>query len=141
MIALVDKGCAKVGYEFVYLGEADECPKCSLFIPCHYNLEKGRKYAITALKDKFHSCSVFEEVVVCEVDEVPFETVVPSGSAFEGASFKYRSLSCKNAFCRYSNFCLPEGLMEGDRCTVKKIKGKIKCAELGELVLVKVKRI
>jgi uncharacterized protein (UPF0179 family) len=141
MIALVDKSSARVGYEFVYLGEADECPKCSLYIPCHHNLENGRKYRISALKNKSHICSVFDEVFVCEVDEVPIEVAMKGGSAFEGATVNYRSLSCKNTFCKYSSFCLPEGLMEGDRCTIVKIKDKIKCVELGELVLVIIRRI
>ena len=141
MIALVDSGCAKPGLEFVYLGEAEECRSCKLRIPCHQNLEKGRRYLVVSRKEKSHPCKLFEEVSVCELQEVGIDVAMPPGLAFEGASIVYHPHVCKKTLCIYQGKCVPEGLKDGDRCTVQAIKGKMRCGEKGELLIVALKRI
>jgi uncharacterized protein (UPF0179 family) len=141
MIALVDFESAEEGYEFVYLGEADECRNCNLLLPCHHNLERGRRYAVKSVREKTHPCSLFNQVVVCEVEEVGIDIFLPQGSAFEGASISFKPLSCKNTLCNHSSYCMPEGLTEGDRCMVHSIKGRYKCLEKGDLAVATIRRI
>ncbi len=141
MIALVDSESADVGYEFVYLGEADECRNCGLLLPCHNNLERGRRYAVKSVREKTHPCTLFESVAVCEVEEVGIDVFLAQGSAFEGASISFKPMSCKNTLCEHSTHCMPEGLLEGDKCRINRIKGKFKCAEKGELSIVTIRRI
>jgi uncharacterized protein (UPF0179 family) len=141
MIALVDSESAEVGYEFVYLGEADECRNCSLHLPCHSNLERGRRYAVKSVREKTHPCSLFNKVGVCEVEEVGIDVFLPQGSAFEGASISFKPMHCKKTLCKHSTYCMPEGLSEGDRCLIHSIKRKFNCPEKGELAVATIRRI
>jgi uncharacterized protein (UPF0179 family) len=140
MIALVDKRCAKEGYEFIYLGTSVECEGCSLHLPCHHNLEKGRNYIVTALKDKNHPCPLFEEVAVCEIQESSIDTAIDPKGAFTGASFMFRHPSCDEVLCNHARYCMPEGLKDGDRCTIEDIKERIKCRKNRELVIATLRR-
>jgi uncharacterized protein (UPF0179 family) len=141
MIGLVDSESANEGYEFVYLGEADECKNCSLRLPCHHNFECGRRYAVKSVREKTHPCRLFNQLIVCEVEEVGIDVFLPQGSAFEGASITFKPLSCKKRLCKHSPYCMPEGLSDGDRCMVHSIKGKFKCPEKGELSVVTIRRL
>ncbi len=141
MIALVDSESAEVGYEYVYLGEADECKKCSLLLPCHHNLERGRRYAVKSVRDKTHPCSLFGQVVVCEVEEVGVDGAIAPEFAFIGSSITFKTVDCKNALCDYSNLCMPEGVSTGDRCTITGVKKKINCPEGKSLVVATLRRI
>jgi uncharacterized protein (UPF0179 family) len=125
----------------VYLGLGDECSKCPLKTPCHHNLDRGRRYVVVGVKNKSHPCKLFEEVLVCDVKEVGIDVSISPGSAFEGATIRFNPQPCDKKLCVYTGKCIPEGLSDGDRCTIISIKGKIKCPEKGELSLVKVKRI
>lgn len=140
MIALVDKRCAKEGYEFVYLGESEECEGCAIRLPCHHNLEDGRRYIVTAIKEKSHSCPLFEEVVVCEVEDVLIDAAIKPAAAFAGASFTFRPIKCDKPLCSYVEYCMPEGLRDGDRCTIEAIKERIRCKERGNLAIVALRR-
>ncbi|MFQ5800636.1 MAG: UPF0179 family protein [Candidatus Hydrothermarchaeales archaeon] len=140
MIALVDKRCAREGYEFVYLGESEECERCAIHLPCHHNLENGRRYVVTAAQEKSHPCQLFEEVVVCEVQEVLIDAAIEPVAAFAGASFTFRPIKCDKPLCSYGEYCMPEGLRDGDRCTIEAIKEKIRCKERGELVIAALRR-
>ncbi len=141
MIALVDSESAGDGYEFVYLGKADECRNCGLLLPCHNNLERGRRYTVKLVRDKTHPCSLFKSVAVCEVEEIGIDVAILPGSAFEGASISFEPLKCKNAFCKHSTYCMPEGLSKGDRCLILSVKRKIKCPEKGNLDVATIRRI
>ncbi len=141
MIALVDSESAEVGYEYVYLGEADECKKCSLLLPCHHNLERGRRYAVKSVRDKTHPCSLFGQVVVCEVEEVGVDGAIAPEFAFIGSSITFKTVDCKNALCDYSNLCMPEGVSTGDRCTITGVKKKINCPEGKSLIVATLRRI
>ena len=56
-LTIVDSKLAKVGYEFVNYGEAEECRTCKLAKAC-LNLEAGRKYRVTNTRDKEHECRI-----------------------------------------------------------------------------------
>jgi uncharacterized protein (UPF0179 family) len=140
MIALVDRNCAKIGYEFLYLGMADECSKCDIRVSCHHNLEKNRRYRVLSIKGSNHPCKLFTEVSVCEVKEVGIEAALIPGSAFEAAHLTFNPIPCENVFCDWAIYCRPEGLKGGDRCVVEKVKGRVVCPEKGELITVSLRR-
>jgi uncharacterized protein (UPF0179 family) len=141
MIVLVDKSCAREGYEFVYLGEAKECRECGLKLPCHHNLEKGRRYAVDVARSERHYCRIFDEVVVCEVREVGIEVAINRDSAFEGATLTFHPIDCKESFCKFIANCRPEGLREGDRCTVERVIDRMVCPKKGGLTRVSIRRV
>ena len=141
MIALVDSESAETGYEFVYLGEADECKECSLRTPCHHNLERGRRYVVKSVRGKTHPCSLFETVVVCDVAEKGVDAAIAPEFAFVGSSLTFQSVDCKNTLCSHSNLCMPEGISPDDRCTITGVKKKIDCPEGKNLVVATLKRI
>ena len=141
MIALVDSESAREGYEYVYLGEADECEMCSLRLPCHHNLERGRRYVVKSVRGKTHPCSLFGQVVVCDVDEMGVDAAIAPGFAFVGSSITFKSVDCKNPLCDYSGLCMPEGVSTGDRCTITGVKKKINCPEKRSLVVATLRRI
>ncbi|HDH28918.1 MAG TPA: UPF0179 family protein, partial [Euryarchaeota archaeon] len=129
------------GYEYVYLGEADECEMCSLRLPCHHNLERGRRYVVKSVRGKTHPCSLFGQVVVCDVDEMGVDAAIAPGFAFVGSSITFKSVDCKNPLCDYSGLCMPEGVSTGDRCTITGVKKKINCPEKRSLVVATLRRI
>lgn len=141
MIALVDSRCAKEGYEFIYLGVSEECGGCGLRLPCHHNLERGRKYAVTEVRDKSHPCPVFGEVTVCEVQEPSVDAAIEAKGAFPGSSVSFRPQSCGEVFCSHAGYCAPEGLREGDRCTVVELKREIECRDGRRLVIAALRRV
>jgi uncharacterized protein len=141
MIALVDSESAEAGYEYVYLGEADECRNCSLRLPCHHNLEQSRRYVVKTVRGKTHPCSLFGQVVVCNVAEMGVDAAITPEFAFVGSSLTFKSIECKNTLCDYSNLCMPEGVSTGDRCTITGVKKKIECPEGRGLVVATLRRI
>ncbi len=141
MIALVDSESAVVGYEFLYLGEGDECKMCSHRLPCHHNLERDRRYVVKSVRDKTHPCSIFETVVVCDVAEIGVDAAIASDFAFVGSSITFKKVDCKNTLCSHSNICMPEGISAGDRCTITGVAKMIECPENKRLVVATLKRI
>ena len=141
MIVLVDNETAKAGYEFVYCGEGDECRDCKFKLPCHSNLEAGRRYVVTEIKKQVHPCQLFGEVRVADVNESSFEVTIKRGNAIEGASTTYNPLKCENSLCENYSICCPDGLDSLDRCVVEKIISKVDCEKLGALEMVRLRRV
>ncbi len=141
MIVLVDSKSAEINYLFIYLGESEECGSCKMRIPCHSSLEKGRRYIVTGLKNKNHPCRLFGGVSVCEVEESQISAAINGRWGIPGATIRYHQVECKEILCKNAEICMPEGLLEDDRCIVENIKGKLQCSFRDDYVVVSLKRI
>lgn len=99
-ISMVGTFLAKEGQIFTYLGEAEECSGCKLNKICQ-DLVMGRRYKVTAVREKVHECPIHEggKVTVVEVEEVPLEVSIPSRKALEGALVKLDEEECPLTWC------------------------------------------
>jgi uncharacterized protein (UPF0179 family) len=139
-LTLVDSGLAKVGYEFVNYGEADECKGCRLAKAC-LNLEKGKKYRVVNIRDKEHDCRIAGRATVVEVEECDMAAAIDKRKVYPGSKIAFEPVACDNILCRNMKHCKPEGIEPGDACKIIDSIGKIKCEEGRDLVLVSLKRL
>jgi len=140
-VTLIGAKLAKVGAEFVFLGASAECKKCKLRKAC-MNLDVGRRYLITGLRDVRHECSVHESrVSVVEVVEAPITATIDVKKALGGAKTSFEMPKCDERACNSYDFCHPVGLKNGDKCTIVKVIGDAPEHECGRsLKLVELKR-
>ncbi len=140
LITMVDATRATPGYAFINFGAPEECVDCSLVGVCIGNLEPGRKYRISTLREKEHRCRVFGKVRVVEVEEEAVAGAVSKSQAYLGAKIEYEPLACGKIFCRNYKYCVPEGLMKGDNCRVEEVIEDLKCEKGFSLQLVTLRR-
>ena len=126
LVTLIGETLAVEGMEFRYLGANNECRNCKLKTVC-FNLKPGRRYKITKIRDKQHSCNVHEgRVIVVEVTELPITTTV-SKKHSSGDRIKAEKQECNNIGCDFFELCTNNALQKDRTYTVKKIDEKIDC--------------
>lgn len=127
MITLIGKDLAKKGFEFVFLGPADECEKCRFKSSCIGNLELNRKYVITDVKENEQKCPIHSQniVIPVEIERAEIDVLSTSKNIFEGSTFTFNAPDC-DEYCEYHDLCFPDGLFENDKCIVLKNHGKHK---------------
>lgn len=125
MITLIGKELAKKGLSFIYYGPEEECGSCRFKASCIGNLEENRKYTITEVRDNEQKCPIHEseKVVPVTIERADIEILTNSKSVFEGSTFTFEAPDCSDD-CKFYDECLPEGLIDGDKCTVIKNNGK-----------------
>ncbi|UZE92626.1 MAG: UPF0179 family protein [Methanosarcinales archaeon] len=138
-VTLIGKRQAMIGAEFVFLGTSTECKNCKLRKTC-MNLDAGRRYVITGLRNVQHECPVHESgATVVEVMEAPIVAAIDVKRALKGAKISFEMQKCDEKMCRAYDFCHPAGLQNGDKCTIVKVvsempehdcKRSLKLAEL-----------
>ena len=128
MITLIGKELAQEGLEFQYLGPLLECRNCKLKNVC-FNLDEGKWYRITAVRDKEHDCKVHDggKVVTVEVEELPVPLALNAKGVVEGETVTFKPINCKEYDCEYYELCHPLGLRDGTKIKVEKIVEDIKC--------------
>ncbi|MFQ6136074.1 MAG: UPF0179 family protein [Candidatus Hydrothermarchaeales archaeon] len=141
IITLIDTERAKPGYQFIHYGVAEECEDCDFKIVCIDNLEEGRRYEITGLKDLEHECNIYGKVKVVEVRESDLLAAINPKYAFIGSSIHFTPIECDDVFCENFGYCTPEGLKEGDKCEILDALNTIKCGRGHELQAVRVRRV
>lgn len=141
VLTIVDSKIAKVGYEFINYGDAEECQGCKLINACINNLEKGRKYRIVKKRDIEHDCKITGRAFVVEVEECDINGVLDGGKVFIGSKIKFSHTNCDNIFCKNMKYCKPEGLKNGDECKILDSLGKTECEIGKDLTLLKLKRL
>ncbi|WP_457555057.1 UPF0179 family protein [Candidatus Pyrohabitans sp.] len=140
-VTLMDRRYAKRGYAFIHYGAAEECEGCRLSRVCVENLEKGRKYRVVAVRERLHSCALWGEAVVVEVEEAEVEAGLEKKCALIGATISFEPLACERVLCSNYPLCLPEGLEAGDRVVVLQTGGRIECERGLALVKVALRRV
>ncbi len=128
MITLIGKSLAQEGLEFQYRGPLLECRSCKLKNVC-FNLDEGKWYRITKVRDKEHDCKVHEsgKVVTVEVEEIPVPIVIAAKNVVEGETIVYKPINCKEYSCEYYQLCHPIGLREGFKIKIVKVLEDIPC--------------
>lgn len=125
MITLIGKDLAKKGLSFIFYGSTEQCEKCRFKASCVDSLEVGRKYTIKEIKDIEQKCEIHDEELVksVEVELSDIESFIDSKKVFEGSTTIYNPINC-DIGCIFREFCLPEGLIKNDKCTIVKNLGK-----------------
>jgi len=127
IITLIGKEQAKVGHRFIYLGPIAECKECPLKNIC-FNLEKGRRYRITKLRDREHKCRIFSEGVrVVEVERMPFHSSIPKNLAIEGSVVTASLPDCRKRGCEYWGLCHPVSVENGAKIRILKLGEPVRC--------------
>jgi hypothetical protein len=139
-VTLVDSKNARDGYEFIMMDESEECTTCPLARVCLKNLEPGRRYRVTSVRDKEHRCSIFGRVRVVEVEECCVLGAMEEASVYPGATVTYSPQRCGEIFCESYQYCVPEGLRDGDSCRIEEELGRIRCDTGRRLRLVRLRR-
>ncbi|WP_178647564.1 UPF0179 family protein [uncultured Methanobrevibacter sp.] len=127
MITLIGKDLAKKGTSFIFYGPAEECESCRFKSSCVDSLEEGRKYDIIEVRDNEQKCPIHSEniVVPVEVERASIKLLTNSKNVFEGSTFRYVPIDCDEE-CEFKEYCVPEGLIEGDKCIIIESEGKHK---------------
>ncbi|KYC53041.1 MAG: hypothetical protein AMQ74_00534 [Candidatus Methanofastidiosum methylothiophilum] len=126
ILTLLPKNLAKSGFSFV-AGKGDkECKECRFFKTCVENLKEGRIYIVSSVRNIEHPCSIHDSgVKLVEVIESSIEAAIPKKFAIEGSTGIF-SFSCKES-CPSRDYCMPDGLIIGDKFEILSIKEKIEC--------------
>ncbi len=130
MITLVGKKLAKEGFEFQYVGPLLECRDCKLKNVC-FNLDEGKWYRVTKVRDKEHECKVHYEgkVVTVEVEEIPVPLALPAKTVVQGETLSYKPLNCREYDCEFYELCHPLGLREGTKIKVEEVLEDLNCGK------------
>ncbi|WP_321430805.1 UPF0179 family protein [uncultured Methanolobus sp.] len=123
-ITLIGSKLAKEGEDFVFMGESRECKKCKLRKTC-LNLDPGRKYRVAKIRNNtVHDCFIHDDgVLTVEVETAPILAAIESRKAVVGSKISYELPKCKEFDDSVYDILYPEGLKEGDKCTVVKVHG------------------
>ncbi|MGF3553806.1 MAG: UPF0179 family protein [Thermoplasmatota archaeon] len=104
LVTLIGEKIAIEEGEFLYIGPNKECRNCKLKTVC-FNLKPGRKYKITSIREKRHSCSIHEgNAAVVEVQELPIITAVDK-KFFQGENIKLEKEICRSIGCVNFDLC------------------------------------
>jgi len=128
LVTLVGEKIAKKDNEFIYIGSLPECRGCKLKTVC-FNLDEGRRYKITNIRDIHHDCKIHEGGVrIVEVEKIHIPACIESKNAVEGETISINP-DCKNIGCVFYKLCSPVGVEPGIKLKISKVKGDIKCPE------------
>jgi len=104
LVTLIGEKLAEEDMEFTYIGPNNDCRNCKLKTVC-FNLKIGRKYKITNVRDKKHSCNVHEgPAVVVEVKELPITTGIDK-KYIEGEKTTFNQKPCESIGCEHYEIC------------------------------------
>ncbi len=136
-VTLIGKNQARIGFRFLFEGEAGLCSSCNVKKVCIGNLKRGRIYEVVKISDKSFPCILHSaEAVVVEVNESPIDVAIFSKTAISGALIKYEKHECDKWDCSHWNRCFPLGLNHGAKYKVDKVKGSLVCPLGIQLLLV-----
>ena len=106
------------------------------------NLDVGRVYKIIKCREKVLECKIHEVgVKAVEVVESDIPAVLPPKLAMEGVIITYNKQDCDVQECPNFEKCVPNGLLDGDRCQVVKAAEKVKCPRALSLAEVALQRV
>lgn len=142
IITIVGLKQARNGFTFLHEGPAEDCKGCEFFGVCMKNLEPGRVYEVTAVRDKVFPCRIHDEGTrVVEVVESDIDGAMEARLAFQGGIITFQPQVCENVSCRNNRKCVPNGLRKGDRCKILEVDGQTECPLKKTLVFVVLRRL
>ena len=132
-VTLIGKKQAKEGQRFIYMGPLSECRDCKVKTVC-FNLDVGRVYKITKIRDMVHGCKIHEGGVrAVEYETDVFKMVIDSRSANEGAIITLSKPElCNNLACTSYILCQkPDGFKADESYKVVAVDKDVRC-EMGK---------
>jgi uncharacterized protein (UPF0179 family) len=122
-ITLIGERLAAVGEEFVYGGEASACEGCPYRGQC-LNLEEGRRYRITGVRDSGTlECAVHDTgVTAVEVEPAPVLANVPANAAYAGSKAELAG-PCPYTECPSHEYCEPAGAAFDEEHQIAEVVG------------------
>jgi uncharacterized protein (UPF0179 family) len=130
IVTLISSGQAKPETVFIHRGAGSKCADCEYRKVCVMNVEPGRVYRITKVRDKTLQCKQYEtEMKVIEVTHAGIPASLPAKQAISGAIVSFKTPECQNEACVSYELCFPLGLKDGDRCEVLEVTGNLECPE------------
>ncbi len=128
-ITLVGEKLAEEGNEFVFIGPLPECSECRIKNVC-FNLEPGRSYRITSLREKTNKCSIFEgnKVRAVEIEKIgDFFILEQSIKLQEGATLEINSRKCDHISCENIEACNNMWRKNVRKIKIESIVEKVDC--------------
>ncbi len=140
-ISLVGLDLAKEGMEFTFVTPLVGCAECKIKNVC-FNLQPGKTYKITKVRDKVHPCFVFnhDKVATIEVEEVNENVNLEYGKKVqEGSKVTLKSMECDHYTCPNIETCNLIHKREGTKATISKVEEKLDCPKGYDMRRVSVK--
>ena len=128
-ISLIGLDLAKEGLEFTFVSPLVGCAECRIKNVC-FNLEPGKTYKVTKVRDKVNPCFVFnhDKVATIEVEEIDEVVNMQYGKKVqEGSSVTLKSMNCDHITCPHIEKCNLMHMREGTRATIKSVDSKLDC--------------
>ncbi|GGM71565.1 hypothetical protein GCM10007108_07100 [Thermogymnomonas acidicola] len=128
-ITLIGVDLAREGLEFTFVTPLVGCASCKIKNVC-FNLEPGRNYRITKVRDKVNPCFVFnrDQVATVEVEEIQEYVNMQFGKKLqEGSTITLKSMNCDHITCPNIEVCNLVHKREGTKATIKAIEGRLEC--------------
>lgn len=130
LVTLIGKKLAKVGNEIIYVGITQKCKNCKLKTVCS-NLQEGRRYRITKVRNKFHECGLHDGgVVAVEVEKLPAVVNIKKEQA-EATAINFRQVRCDNISCKEYDYC--NSPIKEKEYRIVKVVGDVECERGNEL--------
>jgi uncharacterized protein (UPF0179 family) len=128
IVTLIGSGQAKPGTVFIHKGPGSKCVNCEYLRVCVQNIESGRVYEVSGVRDKFLPCKQYEtEMRVVEVIDAKIPSSLPTKQAMLGATVVFQAPECRNEGCESYETCFPLGLKIGDKCEVLDVTETFQC--------------
>ena len=128
-ITLIGVDLARKNMEFTFKGPlSGKCDDCRIRNVC-FNLEPGKKYKITDVKEQVNPCYVYNKnkVSTIEVEEVKNTYNIQNGKRLmEGSSIELRSMKCDYLTCPNIEKCNLINI-SSKKIVVNKIEKKLSC--------------
>lgn len=128
-ISLIGLDLAKQDLEFTFVTPLVGCAECRIKNVC-FNLEPGKTYRVSKVRDKVHPCTVFnhDKVATVEVEEVDEKVNLQYGRRVqEGSKVTLKSMKCDHYTCPHIETCNLMHKREGVKATISKLEGKLDC--------------
>ena len=128
LVTLIGESQAKIGNRFYYLGPSLECRECRFKNVC-FNLEVGRMYEVTELRDVNHECEMHESGVrAVVVVKVPMRVCVERKYAIDGSRITFEHAKCSEVGCTNWGLCHPFFVKDGDKLSIVEILENTECS-------------
>ncbi len=128
-ITLIGVDLARKDMEFTFKGPlSGKCDECRIRNVC-FNLEPGKKYRVTDVKEQVNPCSVYNKnkVSTIEVEEIKNTYNIQNGKRLmEGSSIELKSMKCDYLTCPNIEKCNLLSI-SSKKIVVNKIVQKISC--------------
>jgi len=129
MFTLLDPASAKSSKVWRYVGEFEECTKCSVREICHGSLYPGMLFEVLERRNARNYCKLRDlEIESVEISRPIVTIAIDSRLAKEGAITEYSSRNCLRGDCPFIELCEPLDLGSQQRMKVMEVIKSFPCS-------------